>query len=37
MQKDFNRFCEEVLEAFFYLRGNAQVLIGDFGKIMNMS
>ena len=35
--KGFDRFCEEVLEAVFYLRGNAQVLIDEFGEIMNMS
>lgn len=37
MQKVFNQVCEEVLEGFFYLRGNAQFLIGEFGKIMNIS
>jgi hypothetical protein len=35
--KDFDRFCKEVLEANFYLRSKAQVLIDNFGKIMNMS
>lgn len=28
--KDFDRFCKEVLEAIFYLRSKAQVLIGKF-------
>jgi len=32
-----NWFCEEVLEAFFYLIDNSHVLIGEFGKIMNIS
>jgi hypothetical protein len=35
--KGFDRFCEEVLGAIFYLRSKAQVLIGEFGQIMNMS
>jgi hypothetical protein len=35
--KDFDLFCKEVLEANFHLRSKAQVLIGNFGKIMNMS
>lgn len=35
--KGFDRCCEEVLEALFYLRDKAQVLVEEFGKIMNMS
>jgi hypothetical protein len=35
--KVFDRFYDEVLEAILYLRGKVQVLIDEFGKIMNMS
>jgi hypothetical protein len=35
-QKAWIGFCEEGLEAIFYLGGKFQVLIGEVSKMMNM-